>query len=331
MIRRMKWILAPILLLASVFAAQNAPQPMPLPPVAGNTLSLPSTVAADAKVIKLAQLMGDQTPFAEGTTSAANGDVYFTDQNNQRIYKWDVTQKMLSVFLEPSGRANGQYFDNKGNLLAAADERDQLWQITPDGKHTVIAAKFEEKYFNGPNDIWVRPDNGIYITDPYYRRTWWAEDPNHPPSQPQPERAVYFITPNRDAIRKVAVDFIMPNGIIGTPDGKTLYVSDIDARRTYSFNTQPDGALTNRKFVASYGSDGMTIDEQGHLYMTAGGANGVMVVDPKADGAALGFIPVPEHPANVAFGGKDHKTLFIAARTGFYSVETNVRGANPAK
>jgi gluconolactonase len=307
-----------------------AMQNEPAPAVPGNTLGLPSTVAADAKVVKLAQLTGDQTPFAEGTTAASNGDVYFTDQNNNRIYKWDVSERKLSVFLEPSGRANGQYFDGKGNLLAAADERDQLWQITPDGKHTVLAAMFEQKYFNGPNDIWVRPDGGVYTTDPYYRRTWWNDDPNHPPTQPQDQRAVYFIAPARDAIKRVAVDFMMPNGIIGTPDGKTLYVSDIDARRTYAYEIQTDGSLANRKLVANYGSDGMTIDERGNLYFTAGGANGVTVVDPKT-GMALGFIPVPEHPANVAFGGKDHKTLYIAARTGFYSVDTLVKGANPAK
>jgi gluconolactonase len=234
------------------------------------------------------------------------------------------------VFLEPSGRANGQYFDGKGNLIAAADERDQLWQITPDGTHTVIASMFEGKYFNGPNDVWVRPDGGIYITDPYYRRTWWSEDPNHPANQPQDQRAVYYITPSHESIRRVAVDFMMPNGIIGTPDGKTLYVSDLDARRTYSFDIQADGSIVNRKLVANYGSDGMTLDERGNLYFSAGGANGVTVVDSK-NGQAIGFIPVPEHPANMAFGGKDHKTLYIAARTGFYAVETNVRGANPAK
>jgi gluconolactonase len=296
-----------------------------------NTLPLPPTLSPNAQVVKLAQLTGAQTPFAEGTTAGPNGDVYFTDQNNQRIYKWDVTQKMLSVFLEPSGRANGQYFDGKGNLLAAADERDQLWQITPDGKHTVIAGKFEEKYFNGPNDIWVRPDGGIYITDPYYRRTWWADDPNHPATQPQDQRAVYYITPAHDSIRRVAVDFMMPNGIIGTPDGKALYVSDIDARLTYAYDIQTDGTVTNRKVTANYGSDGMTIDERGNLYLTSpAGPSGVTVVDTKS-GMAIGFIPVPERPANVAFGGKDHKTLYIAARTGFYSVDTNVRGANPAK
>jgi gluconolactonase len=311
MIPRMNWIIS-FLLLA---------QSLPLPPI----------LAPDAQVLKLAQLTGAQTPFAEGTTTAPNGDVYFTDQNNQRIYKWDVTQKALGVFLEPSGRANGQYFDGKGNLLAATDERDQLWQITPDGKHTVLAAKFEEKYFNGPNDIWVRPDGGIYITDPYYSRTWWAEDPNHPATQPQDQRAVYYISPGHDSIRRVAVDFMMPNGIIGTPDGKTLYVSDIDARLTYAYEIQADGSLSNRKVAARYGSDGMTIDERGNLYITSSaGASGVTVVDTKT-GMAIGFIPVPERPANVAFGGRDHKTLYIAARTGFYSVDTNVRGANPAK
>lgn len=317
-----------LFVMAGVLTAATQTEPAAAVQVA--SLGLPPTVSPDARVVKLAQLTGEQNPFVEGTATAPNGDVYFTDQNNNRIYKWDVTAQKLSVFLEPSGRSNGQYFDNKGNLLAAADERDQLWQIAPNGKHTVVMAMFEGKYFNGPNDIWVRPDGGIYITDPYYRRPWWNDDPNHPSTQPQDQRAVYYISPNHAKVQRVAVDFTMPNGIIGTRDGKTLYVSDIDARRTYSFEIQRDGSLTKRKLVANYGSDGMTIDERGNLYLSAAGTRGITVVDPKT-GVALGFIPVPEAPANVAFGGKDHKTLYIAARTGFYSVDTNVKGGNPAK
>ena len=295
--------------------------------------------------------------FTEGATTALNGDVYFVDQNNNKILKWDVTAKALSTFLSPSGRANGQYFDAKGNLIACADERNELWSIAPDGTHTVLISPsgYQGKPLDGPNDVWVRPDGGIYVTDPMYSRTWWDPAVTRPS---QGVRSVYYLDPGHKMLTRVA-DFTMPNGIVGTPDGKTLYVSDINARQILAFDIQPDGSLAGRRLIANFGSDGMTLDDRGNLYLSAnlgggrgrGGApaaatpgaaaaaapaapptptTGVTVVDTKT-GRAIGFIPVPEQPANVCFGGKDHDILFFTARTGFYSIPTRVRGANSAK
>ena len=119
---------------------------------------------------KLAKLAGE-FKFTEGPTCDKDGNVFFTDQPNNRIMKWSVDGK-LSTFLQPAGRANGMYFDAKGNLIACADEKTELWSITPDGKHTVLAKEYEGKMLNGPNDVWVRADGSLYFTDPFYKREW---------------------------------------------------------------------------------------------------------------------------------------------------------------
>jgi gluconolactonase len=269
---------------------------------------------------KLEKLSGE-FKFTEGPSCDKDGNVFFTDQPNNRIMKWSVDGK-LSEFLKPSGRANGMYFEPNGNLLACADEKTELWSITPDGKHTVLAKEFDGKSLNGPNDVWERPDGGIYITDPFYRRDWWDYD-----KPPQGTEQVYFLATDRKTLSRVTTDLDQPNGIIGTPDGKTLFVSDIRAKKTYSFDIQPGGTLTNRKLICSLGSDGMTIDNEGNLYLTG---RGVTVFD--KSGKQIEHIDVPESwTANVCFGGKDKQTLFITASKGFYSIRMKTKGANAAK
>ncbi|HXE43332.1 MAG TPA: SMP-30/gluconolactonase/LRE family protein, partial [Candidatus Baltobacteraceae bacterium] len=198
-----------------------------------------------------------------------------------------------------------------------------LWSIAPDGKETVILDSFDGKKLCGPNDVWVAPNGSMYLTDPFYWREWWDYK-----TRPQDMEAVYYLSPDHKTFKRVITDYQKPNGIIGTPDGKTLFVADIQAGKTYGYDIQADGSLTNKRLAASAGSDGMTIDDQGNLYLT-NNRRGVHVFDKSAND--LGVIPVPEMPANVSFGGKDHKTLFICARKGFYSVRIKYPGANAAK
>jgi len=269
---------------------------------------------------KLEKLAGD-FKFTEGPTADKDGNVFFTDQPNDRIMKWSVDGK-LSTFLQPAGRANGMFFDAQGNLIACADEKTELWSITPDGKHTVLAEEYEGKKLNGPNDVWVRADGSLFFTDPFYKRDWW--DYNDPP---QVTQQVYFLSADRKTLKRVTTDLMQPNGIIGTPDGKTLYVADIRASKTYSYTIEADGSLTNKQLHCGLGSDGMTLDSEGNLYLTG---RGVVVFDKV--GKQIAQIDVPERwTANVSFGGKDHKTLFITASTGLYSVPMKYRGANAAK
>jgi len=129
----------------------------------------------------------------------------------------------------------------------------------------------------------------------------------------------------------VAEDLKKPNGITGTPDGKTLFVADIRGDKTWRYDILPDGSLTNKTLFCPKGSDGMTIDAEGNLYLCANGTtNGVTVFD--KTGKQIEHIDVPEPwSANVSFGGRDHQTLFIAASKSLYSIRLTVRGANPAK
>ena len=278
----------------------------------------PSTVIAPGA--KLEKLAGD-FKFTEGPTADKDGNVFFTDQPNNRIMKWSVDGK-LSTFLQPAGRANGMFFDAKGNLIACADEKAEVWSITPDGKHTVLAHEYDGKILNSSNDVWVRPDQALYFTDPFYKREWWNYD-----KPPQGTEQVYFLSADRKTLKRVTSDLVQPNGIIGTPDGKTLFVADIKASKTYAYDIQPDGSLTNKRLRCELGSDGMTLDVEGNLYLTG---KGVIVFD--KTGKKIEQIDVPERwTANVSFGGKDHKTLFITASKGFYSIQTNHRGANSAK
>lgn len=284
---------------------------------AAQTLDGAAVIAPGAKLEKLA---GD-FKFTEGPTADKDGNVFFTDQPNNRILKWSVDGK-LSTFLQPAGRANGMFFDASGNLIACADEKAELWSITPDGRHTVLAHEYEGKIINSSNDVWVRPDQGLYFTDPFYKREWW--DYNQPP---QGTEQVYFLSADRKTLKRVTTDLTQPNGIIGTPDGKTLFVADIKAGKTYAYDIQPDGTLTNKRLRCELGSDGMTLDTEGNLYLTG---KGVIVFDPA--GKKIAHIDVPESwTANVSFGGKDHQTLFITASKGFYSIRTKYRGANAAK
>ncbi|MGB2821198.1 MAG: SMP-30/gluconolactonase/LRE family protein [Phycisphaerae bacterium] len=264
----------------------------------------------------LKKLAGD-FKFTEGPAVDANGNVFFTDQPNDRIMKWSVEGK-LSTFLKPCGRSNGLYFDRKGNLLACADEKNQLWSIDPAGKVTVLVSDYKGKLLNGPNDLWVRPDGGVYFTDPFYKRPYWKRGPME-----QDAQCVYYLAPDRKRLLRAADGLAQPNGIIGTPDGGKLYVADIRGGKTYAYDVGDDGTLSNRKLFCPMGSDGMTIDSEGNVYLTG---RGVTVFD--RAGKRIEHIDVPQRwTANVCFGGADRKTLFITAGTGLYGIRMRVKGA----
>ena len=289
--------------------------------VAAVSVSAEGTVAPGAKLQKLA---GDFA-FTEGPTCDKSGNVFFVDQPNNRIMEWSADGK-LSTFMQPSGHANGMMFDASGNLISCADEHNELWSIAPDKAVTVLVTNYQGKYLNGPNDVWVAPNGAMYITDPFYKRKWWDHN-----TMALPNQEVFYLSPDRKELRRVTDDLTKPNGITGTPDGKTLFVADIQADQTWRYDILPDGSLTNKTLFCAKGSDGMTIDEKRDLYLCATGqTNGVTIFDPA--GKQIGHIAVPEKwSANVCFGGKDRKTLFITASTSFYAIRMNVKGANPAK
>ena len=276
-----------------------------------------SVIAPDAKLQKLA---GDFL-FTEGPTCDKSGNLFFVDQPNNRIMEWSVDGK-LSTFMEPSGRANGMMFDANGNLIACADEHNQLWSIAPDKKVTVLVKDYQGKYLNGPNDVWVAPNGALYLTDPFYKRTWWDHS-----TMALTNQEVFYLSPDRNNLTRLTDDLKKPNGITGTPDGKTLFVADMGADKTWRYDILPDGSLTNKTPFCAKSSDGMTIDDKGDIYISG---SGVTVFD--KTGKQIEHIDVPESwSANVCFGGKDRKTLFITASKSLYSIQMTVKGANPAK
>ncbi len=269
-------------------------------------------VAPGAKLVRLA----DGFSFTEGPAADPQGNIYFTDQPNDKILEWSVDGK-LSVFSEKTGRANGLYFDRQGNLLACADLDGQLWSFDASGKPTVLVPNYNGKRFNGPNDLWIAPNGGIYFTDPYYQRDYW----NHT-EMTQDRQAVYYLSPDRKKLIRVVDDLVQPNGVIGTPDGKHLYVADIRGRKTYVYDINADGTLSGKSLFVESGSDGMTMDNAGNIYLCSRGVN---VYNPA--GEQIDHIDVPARAANVTFGGKDNSTLFITAMDGLYSIRTRVAGS----
>lgn len=272
-----------------------------------------SNVVADGAT---PQLISDQFSFTEGPAVDKYGNVFFTDQPNDKIWKYD-TEGKLSVFMDKTGRSNGMYFDKAGNLVTCADEKNEIWSITPDKKVTVLLSTYDGKKLNGPNDLWIPANGGIYFTDPYYQRPWWTR------KKPEIEgQKVYFLPKGATRPTVIADNLEQPNGIIGTPNGKTLYVADIKANKTYKYTIAEDGSLQNQQLFADLGSDGMTIDSKGNLYLTG---KGVTVFNPK--GEKLLNIPIPAGwTANVCFAGKNRNQLFITASKGVYILNMAVKG-----
>ena len=266
-----------------------------------------SIVSSDAKVQKLA----DGFKFTEGPTADSKGNIFFTDIPNSRIHKWSLDGQ-LSTFMEDSGRTNGLFFDKKGNLLACVGGRGQLVSIDSNGNVTVLADKYDGKPFNSPNDLWMHPERGIYFTDPRY---------GNRDNLPQDGEHVYYFSADRKRLIRVIDDMIRPNGVIGTADGKLLYVADHGADKTYVYKINTDGTLSDKKLFALQGSDGMSIDELANIYLTK---TAVTVFN--KSGMLLQSIEIPEKPSNLCFGGKDKKTLFITARTSLYSIKMQVKG-----
>ncbi len=258
-----------------------------------------------------ARLISRQFIFTEGPATDKEGNVFFTDQPNNSIWKYSIDGQ-LSLFKKDTGRANGLYFDREGNLIACADEKNELWSISPAGEIKVLLKDFHGQRFNGPNDVWVHPSGGMYFTDPRYEREYWKL------TTPQLEQEnVYYLPKGAAEAVEVITDLVKPNGIIGTEDGKWLFVADIEGNKTFKYAVKEDGSLGKGELFVEQGSDGMTLDKEGNLYLTG---KGVTVYDP--NGKLIRNIPVPEDwTGNVTFMGRNRDKLFITASKGIYIVE----------
>jgi len=280
----------------------------------GQILDNSLIIKKEAKLIKI----GSGFIFTEGPAVDINGNVFFTDQPNNTIVKWSANSGQLSIFSDDSGRANGLYFDSNGNLLACADMDNQIWSFSPDGKHKVLLDLYDGKKLNGPNDLWVHPNGGIFFTDPLYKRNYWTRNPD----RQQDGEHVYFMSQDGKKVERVETTLVKPNGIVGSANGKILYVADIGGKKTYSYRINKNNQLIDKKLFAEMGSDGMTLDQKGNVYLTG---DGVTVFNKK--GIKIAHIPLNARwTANVCFGGSDKSTLFITSMDGLYTLDMNVKG-----
>ena len=257
--------------------------------------------------------------FTEGPAADAAGNLYFTDIPNQRIHKLD-SQNQLSVFAENSGYCNGLMV--VGERLLACEMNGKLKEYRlADASQTTLAEQFEGNRFNAPNDLVIDRTGGIYFTDPRFRA---------PEKLPQGKEAVYYRAADGTVTRLID-DRKAPNGIILSPDESLLYVIPSLEKQMWVYPVEAPGKIGAGKILCELqqrpgqdngGGDGLTIDTQGNLYITS--ALGIQVVSP--DGKILGIIAVPEQPANVTFGGPDHRTLFITARKSLYAVPMESTG-----
>ncbi|MCE5325889.1 MAG: SMP-30/gluconolactonase/LRE family protein [Planctomycetaceae bacterium] len=281
-----------------------------VPPARGGAKDSPSPTQQQSVAIQ-ARPLAEGFEFTEGPAVAKDGSVVFSDVHASRTYRW--ADGKAAPFREKTGGANGLAYDKDGKLLICEGANGRVVSLDSGGKITVVADRYAGKRFNQPNDLWIDPHGGVYFSDPLYGRGEKVQDGEH----------VYYVSPDRTRVVRVIDDMVRPNGLCGTPDGKTLYVADHGAGKTWRYTINADGTLAGKTLFASSGSDGLKVDADGNVYLTT---DAVVVYD--SSGTRTARIEVPQRPTNLCFTGQDRKTLFITAGTAIYSA--SLAGGGPA-
>lgn len=273
----------------------------------------------DARLDRIATGFG----FTEGPVWDRSGFLYVSDETLNkifRVYLKDGRKEELISLGDPDGNT----FDHGGRLIDCASVLRAIIEVSRDGKYKILADHFEGKRFNSPNDVVLGPDHALYFTDP-------TLDLPQGQSQEIPFKGVYRLVED-GTVRLLTKDLTQPNGLAFSPDGKHFYVDDSAQRNIRVYEVRSDGSLTNgRIFGEEPGGkgegvpDGIKVDVKGNLYVT--GPRGIWVWD--ANGNHLGTIALPEQPANLTWGDKDRKTLYITATTSVYRIRTKARGFLP--
>jgi gluconolactonase len=258
--------------------------------------------------------------FTEGPATDREGNLFFSDVAGDKLYKIDGKGE-LSTILDPSHHTNGLMLNAAGNIVAC--EMDgRLIEVNSKTKEVKsLADGYEGKRFNAPNDLVIDSGGGIYFTDPHFRA---------PMPLPQGVEAFYYRAAGGKVTRLAQIE-AAPNGIILSPDEKTLYVIPSGQAQMLAYPVEGPGKIGRQRVFCTLkqasgktngGGDGLTVDSQGNVYITS--ALGLQVFNPQ--GTLLGIIEFPEQPANCTFGGKDLKTLYATARTSVYSVAMEATG-----
>jgi gluconolactonase len=261
--------------------------------------------------------------FTEGPLWDKSGFLYVSDEGQNKIFRVypDGRTERFAEIRDPDGNT----FNRKGQLVTCASQLRVVAVIAPDGSYKILADKYEGLKFNSPNDIALGPDGALYFTDP-------SLDLPKGETQELPYQGIFRLD-NDGSLRLLNKEMNQPNGLAFSPDGKKLYVDDSKLREIRVFDVGADGNLTNSRVFGkqegpprSGSSDGMKVDEKGNLFVT--GPMGIWVWSP--NGTHLGTIIMPESPANLAWGDKDYRTLYVTAKTSVYRLKTKTRGSAPA-
>ncbi len=284
-----------------------------------------SIVPPDAQLQRLYQ----GATFAEGPAADADGNVYFSDCPNNRILVYRPATGQTEIWQEPSELANGMNFDAQGRLVVCCDGKEggarAVRRYEPDGSITTLASHYQGKKLNAPNDLCFDNQGRIYFTDPRYGYKHDLE---------QDCMAVYRIE-HDGTLTRVIDDAETPNGILMTPDSKTIYLVDHNpaaggARTLVAYDVDAQDQWQRRAVLHDFGTDnggdGMVLDVMGNIYLTAGSGEtaGVHIFAPS--GEKIGFIATGETAGNCTFGGADLRTLYIAASTSLYAIRLNIPG-----
>jgi len=309
------WFLSIMIFFFSAGHAQAPPRQFSLKAESPQFWNL---IDSKAQLSKVATGFG----FTEGPVWDERGFLYVSDEEQNKIYK--VTMDGAKEELIALGDPDGNAYDRERRLIDCASVLRAIIAVTPDGKYTILADKFEGKKFNSPNDVITGPDGAIYFTDP-------TLDLVKGETQEIPFQGVYRLD-EKGNVRLLTKELTQPNGLAFSPDGKRFYVDDSGQRNIRAYDVGPDGSLSNgRIFGAEPGGkhegvpDGMRVDEAGNLYVT--GPKGIWIWD--HEGHHLGTIETPEQPANLIWGDNDYRTLYITATTSVYKLQTKVRGFVP--
>ena len=293
-------------------------------PIEKNAPEIERIVSSGQNIEKLGDGYGGGDGPAEGPLWWKEGSyLLFSDIHNNRRMKWAQGQG-VTLFQEPTNRANGLTRDLQGRLLAAEHDSRRVTRQEPDGSITVVANSFKGQRLNRPNDVIVKSDGAIYFTDP-----WTSPLPRE--QWDLTFSGVYRVTPDLGTLTLLVGDFIVPNGLAFSPDESVLYINDTRKGHIRAFDMLPNGTLaiqSERVFADLSGDrpgvpDGMKVDVEGNVY--CGGSGGVLVLD--SSGKHLGTVAHGETATtNVAFGGDDWKTLFFTSRNTLGSVQCKIAG-----
>jgi sugar lactone lactonase YvrE len=266
--------------------------------------------------------------FTEGPVwDSRRGVLIFSDIPADRMYEWSP-DRGHRLFREPSGGANGNTIDATGALLTCEHTNRRVSRSRPGGPAETLVDRYEGRRLNSPNDVVVSASGDVYFTDPPYGLR--QPDGTFAPGE-LGFFGVFRFSPATGVLALLVDDFVRPNGIALSTDGRTLFVADTDRAHVRAFDVTPGGALTNGRVFARTEHDGVVarpdgikLDERGNLYVTSSRQQGVWVYDPS--GRLLGQIAVGENPANCGFGGEDWRTLFVTAQTSVYRIRLKVAG-----